>query len=215
MLECAKTAGKTKLGVVYLNNDWGRNAYDNLKTLLQEKGNEDWEIVDAEEIAGGDMDYNAVISNLNAAGAETAIMFCYYDSVVPFTIKARTVMPDLNIVCGVNCYNDTFLKVGGKDVEGCMAPSVFAAVSDDPDVKYFVDEYKARTTQVPSSLTAQAYDAMGVLLTAIAENNGELDKEAILKSIQNNDYKGVTGSCSFSENRDATRNFSPMVVILD
>lgn len=212
MLDCALSAGKTKLGVVYLNNDWGRGAYKTLQDLLAKRADEGWEVVDAEEIAGGDMDYNAVISNLNAAGAETAIMFCYYDSVVPFTIKARTVMPDLNIICGVNCYNDTFLDVGGKDVEGCLAPSVFAAVSEDPDVKYFVNEYEKRTKQCPSSLTAQAYDAMGVLLTAIAENDGVLDREAIRKSIQNNNYKGVTGSCTFDENRNATRNFHPMVV---
>lgn len=212
MLDAALEIGNTKLGVVHLNDDWGRAAYNVFKDVIDERSDEGWEVVAAEEIAGGDMDYNSVISNLNAAGAETVLMFCYYDSVVPFTIKARTVMPDLNIVCGVNCYNDTFLEVGGKDVEGCFAPSVFATVSEDEDVKYFVDEYQKLKKQNPSSLTAQAYDAMGILLESIAENDGVLDKEGIRTSIQNNKYIGVTGSCEFDENRDAKRNFHPMVV---
>lgn len=213
MLDCAKDVGSKKLGVVYLNDDWGRNAYATLQKILESRSNEGWEIVAAEEIAGGNMDYSPVLSSLKAVGAETSIMFCYYDSVVPFTIMARTVMPDLNIVCGVNCYNDTFLEVGGKDVEGCLAPSVFASTSENKDVEYFVSKFKDKMNgATPSSLSAQAYDAMGVLLTAINENKGVLDREAIISSIKSNKYVGVTGSCAFDEKRDAARDFKTMIV---
>ena len=107
----------------------GAEALINSAGLMAKRADEGWEVVDAEEIAGGDMDYNAVISNLNAAGAETAKYVLLLRLCCSFYHQGRTVMPDLNIICGVNCYNDTFLDVGGKDVEG-LAPSVFAAVSE-------------------------------------------------------------------------------------
>lgn len=212
MLVCADAVEKTKLGVVYLNDDWGNRAYATLQTILEESNPNGYEIVAAEPILGGDMDYSPVISNLKAAGAETAIMFCYYDSVVPFSIKAASAYPELNIVCGGNCYNETFLSVGGSDVNGCLAPTVFDANKDDPAVQTFVAEYGALTNGgIPSYLSAQAYDAMNVLLEAIESTNGELDREAIRDAIASNDHIGLTGSCAFDENRDAARNFYAMV----
>ena len=213
MLVCADAVEKKKLGVVYLNDDWGNRAYATLQGILEESNPSGYEIVAAEPILGGDMDYSPVISNLKAAGAETALMFCYYDSVVPFSIKAAAAYPELNIVCGGNCYNETFLSVGGKDVEGCLAPTVFDANKDDDDVRAFVAAYGDLTNGgVPSYLSAQAYDAMNILLEAIESTNGELDREAIIAAVTNNTHIGLTGNCAFDENRDAARDFYAMVV---
>lgn len=212
MLNCAADTNATKLGIVYLGDDWGTTAYQVAQDSVAARSDQNWEIVAAEEIAGGDMDYSAVISNLKSAGVETVLMFCYYDSVVPFTIKAKSIMPELNIVCGVNCYNDTFLEVGGAEVEGCLAPSVFAANSDDENTQYFVEKFIEKLGSTPSSLSAQAYDATCLLLMAIESTGGEMDREAIRDYLANNDYVGTTGSCAFDENRDAARDFKTMVV---
>lgn len=213
MLVCADEIGKKKLGVVYLNTDWGTRANSVLHEILEADNPNGYEIVAEESVIGGDMDYSAVISNLKAAGAEVAIMFVYYDSVVPFTIKARQTYPEMEIVCGGNCYNETFITVGGADVEGCFAPTVFDAAEDDDAVKAFVEGYKALDNGVtPSYLSAQAYDAMNILLSAIESTNGELDREAIRDFIANEPHDGLTGDCSFDENRDAARNFFAMTV---
>lgn len=213
MLVCADAVGKQKLGVVYLNDDWGNKAYGTLQGILEESNPNGYEIVAAEPILGGDMDYSPVISNLKAAGAETVLMFCYYDSVVPFSIKAAAAYPELKIVCGGNCYNETFIEVGGKDVEGCLAPTVFDANASDAQTQAFVSDYAALTNGgVPSYLSAQAYDAMNVLLEAIESTGGELDREKIISAVANNTHVGVTGSCAFDENRDAARDFFAMKV---
>ncbi len=213
MLTCADAIGKKKLGVVYLNDDWGNKAYKTLEAILEENNPNGYEIVATEAILGGDMDYSSVISNLKAAGAETSIMFCYYDSVVPFSIKAAAAYPELNIVCGGSCYNDTFLSVGGKDVEGCYAPTLFDVNRDSEVVKTFVEDYKEVTDgEVPSNFSAQAYDSMCIMLEAIESTGGELDREAIIAAVRDNDHEGAIGSCAFDENRDAKMNFIPMVV---
>ena len=213
MLTCADAVGKKKLGVVYLNDDWGNRAYKTLEGILEENNSGGYEIVAAEPILGGDMDYSSVISNLKAAGAETSIMFCYYDSVVPFSIKAASAYPELNIVCGGNCYNDTFLSVGGKDVEGCLAPTVFDASKDTEVVKTFVKDYEALADgAVPSNISAQAYDAMSVMLEAIDSVGGKLDREAIIAAVRDNNHEGAIGPCAFDENRDAKMTFTAMKV---
>ena len=98
-------------------------------------------------------------------------------------------------------------------MEGCLAPSVFATANDNEDVQYFTEQYKAKTDgKNPSSLDAQAYDSMGILLTAIAENNGELNKEAIRQSVADISYEGVAGHIEFSDIGDASKQFKTMVV---
>lgn len=212
MLVCADEIGKKKLGVVYLNDDWGNKAYKTLQTILEEDNPSGYEIVAAEPILGGDMDYSSVISNLKAAGAETAMMFCYYDSVVPFCIKAESAYPELNVVCGGNCYNETFLTVGGQDVNGCLAPTAFDAGDEDPEIQQFVKEYEEISEgSEPSNISAQAYDAMNVLLEAIESTDGELDREAIIAAVRDNKHEGLIGSCAFDENRDAKLTFFPMM----
>ena len=213
MLVCADAVEKKKLGVVYLNDDWGNRAYKTLQTILEENNPNGYEIVAAEPILGGDMDYSSVISNLKAAGAESAIMFCYYDSVVPFSIKAASAYPELNIICGGSCYNETFLSVGGKDVNGCLAPTGFDINKDTEVVQNFVKDYtELADGAVPSNISAQAYDAMCVLLEAIDSTGGELDREAIITAVRATKHEGAIGSFAFDENRDAKMNFVAMKV---
>lgn len=213
MFVCADKIGKKKLGIVAFNNDWGAKATDILKEALEKDNPEGYEVVAVENVLGGDMDYTSVISNLKEKGAEVAVMFCYYDSVVPFSIMAKKSFPELRIVAGGNCFNDTFLEVGGEDVENCMAPTVFDTNGESEESKQFVADYRniAAGTN-PSYLSAQAYDAMSVILQAIESTNGELDREALRKFIAEEKHSGVTGDCSFDENRDAVRNFFPMIV---
>lgn len=157
------------------------------------------------------MDYSSVISNLKAAGAETAVMFCYYDSVVPFSIKAAQAYPELRIVCGGSCYNETFLSVGGKDVNGCLAPTAFDANAQDEATQTFVKDYlEISGGSMPSNMSAQAYDAMSVLLEAIDSTGGELDREAIIAAVRDNQHEGLIGSCKFDENRDVIFEFDAM-----
>ncbi len=211
MLVCADAVGKKKLGVVYLNDDWGNRASATLEQILEENNPSGYEIVAKEAILGGDMDYSSVISNLKAAGAETAVMFCYYDSVVPFSIKAAQAYPELRIVCGGSCYNETFLSVGGKDVNGCLAPTAFDANAQDEATQTFVKDYlEISGGSMPSNMSAQAYDAMSVLLEAIDSTGGELDREAIIAAVRDNQHEGLIGSCKFDENRDVIFEFDAM-----
>ncbi len=213
MLDCAMDTGKKKLGIVYLNDDWGNKAYETTQQLLLDRPDDGLEIVAAETVLEGNVDFASVISKFRDAGVESAVMFCYYNTVVPFVKEAENTIPDMDIICGVNCYNDTFLEAGGVDVEGCLAPAVFGAAGSDPAVQEFVTAFRAKSGgATPSSLSAQAYDSMGILLTAIEQLGGELDRPAIRDAVANIDYDGVAGNVQFDEIGDASKDFNTMIV---
>ncbi len=213
MLDCAQSAGLKKLGVYYLASDWGEGSYEQLQALVEERTNDGFEIVLAEECLPDATDHAAAIAKFADADVDAILMFCFYDSVAPFCIQAGDKLADTTIVCGVNCYNDEFISLGGADVEGAMAPLLSVKSEDDPDMAYFVEEYKKlRDGKSPSSLDMQCYDSVGMLLTAIQNVNGVNDHAAIRDQLASMTYEGVCGTVKFDENRDATKEYIPMVV---
>lgn len=213
MLDCAKAAGLKKLGVYYLASDWGEGSYEQLQDLVAERADDGFEIVIAEECLAETTDHSAAISKFANTDIDALLMFCFYDSVCPFAIQAGDKLGDTVIVCGVNCYNDEFINLGGGDVEGAMAPLLSVKADDDPDMAYFVEEYqKLRDGKSPSSLDMQCYDSVGMLLTAISNVGGVNDHAAIRDQLAQMTYEGVCGTVKFDENRDATKEYIPMIV---
>lgn len=213
MLDCAKAAGLTKLGVYYLASDWGEGSYQQLQDLVAERPDDDFEIVLAEECLTDAIDHSAAISKFEAADVDAIIMFCFYDSVAPFCIQAGDKLNGKTIICGVNCYNDEFINLGGADVEDVMAPMLSVKSEDDPDMAYFVEKYKElRDGKSPSSLDMQCYDSVGMLLTAIQNIGGANDHAAIRDQLANMTYEGICGTVKFDENRDAIKVYIPMIV---
>ena len=213
MLDCAKAAGLKKLGVYYLASDWGEGSYEQLKTLVEERAADGFEIVLAEECLPDATDHSAAISKFADADIDAVMMFCFYDSVCPFCIQAGDKLAGKTIICGVNCYNDEFIQLGGQNIENAMAPLLSVKSDEDPDMTYFVEKYKElRGGKAPSSLDMQCYDSVGMLLTAIKNVNGELDHAAIRDELAGMTYEGVCGTVEFDENRDATKEYIPMVV---
>lgn len=213
MLDCAKAAGIHKLGVYYLSSDWGEGSYEQLKTLVQERPNDGFQIVLAQECLTDAKDHSAAISKFASADVDAVMMFCFYDSVAPFCIQAGNKLGDKKIICGVNCYNDEFIKLGGANVEKAMAPMLSVKDATAPDMSSFAEQYKKlRNGTSPSSLDMQCYDSVGMLLTAIKNIGGANDHAAIRDQLANMTYDGVCGTVKFDQNRDAIKTYIPMVV---
>lgn len=75
----------------------------------------------------------------------------------------------------------------------------------------FVDEYTKAYGAAPSALTAQAYDSVGLLLTAIKECD-TTDSEKVKDKLYEMDYKGVTGDTKFDANGDVDKDFIKVTI---
>jgi branched-chain amino acid transport system substrate-binding protein len=91
----------------------------------------------------------------------------------------------------------------GPRPEPCFFTSMFSPESNLPGVKDFVRSIKARTGSIPSTDTAQAYDALNLTIKALRLSKSPTDIRSGLYQIKN--YPGVTGAISINAKGDAAK----------
>ena len=119
--------------------------------------------------------------------------------------QARELGIETQFLSTVNFYDEESIKAGGEYVEGVIFSSpVFDPTSDDPNVKSFVQRFRARYQSDPDVWSAHGYDAMELLAYAInKEGFSSDDIKRGLYSIR--DFPGVSGKTSFDENGDVEK----------
>ena len=200
--------GKKKVGIISIMTDWGTNTSSIIKELIAKT---DAEVVAHEEVMEGSDDYTPAITKLNEAGADVVICCGMYNLVAPVAKQYKQINPDIKIVGFSNAYSQQLIELGGSAVEGVCFPVIFFSESDDPTIKSYVESYKAAYGNAPSALTSQAYDSVGILLTAIKDAN-TTDSEKVKDQIYKTTYQGVTGEIKFDENGDVDKQFVKVTI---
>ncbi len=201
--------GKTKIGVISIMTDWGTSTGTIVEELLAEM--DGVEMVAHEEVEESSDDYSPAITKLNDAGAEVCVCVGMYSLDGPVAKQYKAINPDIQIIGFSNAYDEQLLELGGDAVEGMCFPVLFYSGSDDPAIKSYVDGYTEKFGGAPSALTSQAYDSVGMLLTAI-EECGTTDSETVMKKLYEITYPGVTGETKFDEIGDVQKEFVKMTV---
>ena len=200
--------GKKKVGIISIMTDWGTNTSKMIKDMVEKT---DAKVVAHEEVMEGSDDYTPAITKLNEAGADVVICCGMYNLVAPVAKQYKQINPDIRIVGFSNSYSQQLIELGGEAVEGVCFPVIFFSESDDPEVKNYVESFKKEYGSAPSALTSQAYDSVGILLTAIKEA-GTTDSEKVKEKLYEIDYKGVTGDTKFDSNGDVDKQFVKVTI---
>ena len=179
--------GRKKIGIVSIKTDWGVSTAAIVKEIV-EKDFPQVEVVAHEEVIEGSDDYRPAITKLNEAGADVVISVGMYNLLAPLAKQYKEINPEIDIIGFSNSYSMELLNLGGKSVEGVAFPVAFFAQSEDPKVVEFVNAYKDKFGSEPSALTAQAYDSVGIFLTAV-KNVGLEDKDKLRDEINNLEYE--------------------------
>src|SRR5690625_1439588 len=158
--------GKSNIGIISIKTDWGVSTAEIVKEII-EKDFPEANVVAHEEVIEGSDDYKPAISKLDDAGADVVIGVGMYNLIAPVAKQYKEINPDIEIVGFSNAYSQQLLELGGEAVEGVAFPVIFFSQSEDPLVASFVEEYKEKYGSEPSALTAQAYDSVGIFLTAV------------------------------------------------
>ncbi|WP_313153892.1 ABC transporter substrate-binding protein [Lacrimispora sp.] len=203
--------GKKNIGIISIMTDWGTNTSGIIKDLITDLNDPNIKVVAHEEVMEGSDDYTPAITKLNEAGADVVICCGMYNLVAPVAKQYKNINPDIAIVGFSNAYSQQLIQLGGEAVEGVCFPVIFFSESDDPDVKAYVDKFTQTYGSAPSALTSQAYDSVGVLLTAMKEA-GTTDSEAVREKLNEINYKGVTGDIKFDEQGDVDKQFNKVTI---
>ncbi|MFW6679957.1 ABC transporter substrate-binding protein [Lacrimispora sp. AGF001] len=202
---------KKNIGIISIMTDWGTNTSGIIKDLITGLNDPNVKVVAHEEVMEGSDDYTPAITKLNEAGADVVICCGMYNLVAPVAKQYKNINPDISIVGFSNAYSQQLIQLGGQAVEGVCFPVIFFSESDDTDVKAYVDEYKKVYGNSPSALTSQAYDSVGILLTAMKEA-GTTDSEKVRDKLNEITYKGVTGNIKFDEQGDVDKQFNKVTI---
>jgi branched-chain amino acid transport system substrate-binding protein len=198
-----------KVGVIAIKTDWGTTAGGIADQLVNES--RALELVAHEDVLETSDDYGPAIAKLKGAGAEAVICVGMYSLYGPLAKQYKEADPKVQLIGVSNAYTQQIIQLGGAAVEGLFAPVSFYAESADPVTQKFVAEYKKRFGMEPSSLAAQAYDSIGILLQAI-KNVGSLDRDKVRDAVNSIDYKGITGQTKFDSIGDAAKQFTKVII---
>jgi branched-chain amino acid transport system substrate-binding protein len=188
-------------------------------------------IITEQAYTSGDQDFRAQLTAMKAKKPEAIYLPGYYTEAGLIARQARELGIKAPILGGDGWESDQLISIGGEALEGCYYSNHFAADNPDSLLQGFLKTYRAKhDNQDPNAIVGLAYDAANVLFGAMetlyaqdpavfkglsSAKAGTPERKAASARIRDliaatANYKGVTGTITLDENRNATK---PAVVL--
>lgn len=195
--------------VIDNNSDYSRGIAKSFNEAFRSLGGEI--VKDSFAYQRGQKDFRSLVRRVQRKRPDLVYIPGYYSEVGPFLKQAEELQLKVPFLGSDGWASPDLLTLAGeKAAAGHFMTSHFSPDFDDPLVKNFVRTYGKKYKKVPGAFAALAYDGMKILAQAIeaADKPGpQLIRDQLAKI---KDFKGVTGSITINEKRDADKS----VVIL-
>jgi branched-chain amino acid transport system substrate-binding protein len=167
-------------------------------------------ITATEAYAQGDTDFRAQLTAIKRGKPDVVYVPGYYSDVGVIARQAKELGLRVPLLGGDGWESEKLFELGGSAVEGNYYSNHYSVDSPEPEVKRFLERYKARFGSVPDSLAALGYDAAMVAIEAM-KRAPDLSGPALRDAIaQTKGYKGVAGTVTLDDKRNAVK---PAVVL--
>jgi ABC-type branched-subunit amino acid transport system substrate-binding protein len=108
---------------------------------------------------------------------------------------------------GTSAWDTPDILKAGTDLLGeAVFADAFSPNSFYPEVNDFTDMYYTNYSREPDAVEALAYDAAGIIVKSIREDDIRTRDQFMANLLDVRDYRGVTGKTSFSGGRDARKD---------
>lgn len=154
----------------------------------------------------GDQDLSAQLQSIKNSGAEVVVLPGYYSDVGTIIRQARKLGIKAPFLGGDGWDSDELAKIAGDSIEGDYYSNHYGTSEDRPEVKTFVEEYQKAYGSMPDGLAALGYDAALLLFDAMDRAPSLSGNDLAAAIAATKDFKGVTGTFSIDENRDAKKS---------
>lgn len=196
---------KLKKGAILRDNksDYSMGLADFFQKKFLELGGV---IIADEKYASGDVDFKAQLTSLKEKKPDFIFVPGYYTEVGLIARQARDLGIKAPLLGGDGWDSPKLTEIAGDAITGSYFSNHFTAEDPRPEVVEFITKYKAKFGATPDGLAAAGYDAAMVMFEAMKKAkslNGPDLKDAIAGT---KDHKGVTGTISLNENRDAVKS---------
>lgn len=199
-----KYMGVQKLGVIYINSDWGKSCFDNFKKQVDADG---LEIVEAVNYVQDEKDFSSLITKLKAADPD---VICIMDQgAVPQIINqirgsGWTDIPLTTLGPGTS---QQLLDLAGKNAEGLLLTSPFFFDADNEELNKWKDEFVSKAGFQPTIHPVCAFDCVNLLAEAIKACGNDVTRVNIRDNLAKVELEGVSGPIKFNEAGDITRQY--------
>lgn len=190
--------GYKNIAIIYSNDDWGVGVHDAFVESVNALGGT---VVDSETfISGQTKDFTPLISKMKSAKPDAVFMATLYSEGAQLLSQYKNLDFDVPVFTTNTLYKQEFLDLAAENAEGILMLNSFELENNDDEYLYLVEKYQEKTGSQVDTYVTQSYDALKIVLDAI-EAVGD-DPEAIRDWIAGvHDYRGVSGTFSFNENR--------------
>jgi len=195
-----------KKAVIYMDNssDYAKGLAKTFTDAFTAGGGS---IVDTQSYAGGDTDFNAVLTKIKGEQFDVLYLPGYYQE-AGLIIKAARGMGISQPVLGADGFDSPTLKElgGAQALNDVYFTNHYSPLSTDPRVTAFASAYKTKYGTDPSGFIAMGYDTMNFIADAISRATS-IDGQAIADAMAaTKDFKAVTGTLSVDDHHNAIKS---------
>jgi branched-chain amino acid transport system substrate-binding protein len=201
-------------GIIAIQNDWGISAAENFQQAVEKNGQK---VVALEYFNPGARDYRSILTKISRQQPDVIYACMMYEEGAMLMQQVRQLGISSTVFATSSLYSPKLLELAGETANGLYLSTTFMPTSPEPHVKQYVDAYRAAYGSEPNMFAAQAYDATGIMLDALArayEKNPQVTREAVRDALAaTTDFPGVTGETSFDpDTREPVKSLARMQV---
>ncbi len=191
-----------KVGILYINDEFGKACADNFKTSINLASSSDKEVSFVESYELTQKDFKQTIEKLNSSSAEAIYVSGYGPAYTSFIKQLKELQKKDYIIMGDMTLGlpTTFQQLGN------LMDGVYFV--DGNMSKTFVDKYIAKYGEKPSTYAGYAYDLIGIFnesIKNIKEKNNIKESSRAIKLIT--DYKGCMGNITINSTNEIELKF--------
>ncbi len=160
----AKALGFKKVGVFYLNTDWGKISFNLTAKRLEKNG---IKVVAQESYLPDEKDFKSAITRIKDGAPDGIVLISYYTDAALIIQQVRTEGLKQPILVNSSNHSPKFLELGGNAVEGVYVSSQFTIDDPRPEVKNYVKAYRSKYNEDPDYFSTMAYDTITLIAGAI------------------------------------------------
>ena len=171
MANYATKSLKVKTAVIYIDSssDYSKGVAAAFEETFVKNGGK---IVGKEAFLQKDQDFKATLTKIKAINADIVFIPAYYEEVGKIVKQARELGINQPLLGTDGWDNPKVVEIAGAAaLNNTFFSNHYSSQDSDPNVKKFIDAYKAEYKEEPSSMAALGYDAAMIVVDAIKRAN--------------------------------------------
>jgi branched-chain amino acid transport system substrate-binding protein len=205
-------SGVKRVATICIQNDWGQSVAQYFNAQFGASGGQ---VITTEFYNPGTRDFRAVLTKIARERPDGVYLGMFYEDGAALLQQRRQLGMRMPFYGTGSLYEPRLIDLAGREaVEGLRLSTTFAADSEEPLVRAYVQEYTRRFGNAPNAFSAVAFDAVGIMLAAIERAGAGVTRASLRDQLAaTRDYPGVTGATTFDpETREPSKDLAKMEV---